>query len=157
MKRYFVLIAAIVLVAVLAVSVSLLGMPGRDYENTSVTMSRGVCFGTCPVYTVTVYGNGSVFYEGRMFVEKEGNYSYQIPAEDARELIDEFYIINFFGLKDEYTEPVTDLPTTVVSIKVSGQEKKVIDYYGAPDKLRELEMKIDETARIEQYAGSFNL
>jgi hypothetical protein len=72
MKRYFVLIAAIVLVAVLAVSVSLLGMPGRDYENTSVTMSRGVCFGTCPVYTVTVYGNGSVFYEGRMFVEKEG-------------------------------------------------------------------------------------
>jgi len=45
----------------------------------------------------------------------------------------------FLILKKEYTSNITDLPSTIVTFSINGQEKKIVDYYGAPDKLKELE------------------
>lgn len=115
-------------------------------ESAIITMERTVCFGSCPDYTLTIYGNGTVIYDGRNFVAVTGRQTSTIPQEDVRELIRSFYSVGYFSLRDEYVEQVTDLSTTTTSITIDGQFKQVINYYGAPESLRQLENKIDETA-----------
>ena len=43
-------------------------------------------------------------------------------------------------MKDEYSEPISDLPTTFIQIK----DKKIRDYTGAPKTLKKLESLIDQ-------------
>src|SRR5256885_15475138 len=37
-----------------------------------ITLSRTACFGTCPIYTVTISTNGTVSFEGRRFTKVQG-------------------------------------------------------------------------------------
>ena len=47
--------------------------------------------------------------------------------------------IGFTNMKEEYSEPISDLPTTFIQIK----DKKIRDYTGAPKRLKDLEKLID--------------
>lgn len=63
----------------------------------------------------------------------------------------EFYRIDYFSLNDGYNYYVTDHPTTITSITIAGKTKKIINYYGAPKKLDELEDKIDIIADTNRW------
>jgi hypothetical protein len=117
-------------------------------------MERTPCFGFCPDYSLTIFGNGTVIYEGRNFVETTGQKVTTISREDVRMLVNEFYEIDYFSLKDEYTDQVTDLPTTTTSIRIDGRFKQVVDYYGAPEHLRNLEDTIDDVTKSYVWIGA---
>lgn len=123
-------------------------------ENAIITLDRTACFGTCPDYSLTIHGNGTVFYVGRSFVAVTGPHSATIPPEDVRGLVESFYDISYFSLRNEYTGQVTDLPTVTTSISIDGRFKQVVDYYGAPDSLKQLEARIDELANSKVWVGS---
>jgi hypothetical protein len=125
----------------------------RSLEKAVIIMERTVCFGTCPDYSLTVYGNGTVIYEGRNFVAVTGRQTSSISQEQVRKLVRAFYEIDYFSLKNEYSAQVTDLPTTTTSITVDGHFKQVINYYGAPEQLIELENKIDDISSSEKWVG----
>ncbi len=115
-----------------------------DYQNAVITIRRGMCYGMCPDYTLTIHGDGKIEWDGRHFVYPKGFRRAEINPDDVKELVDEFYRIGYFDMKDEYTANITDLPHTMTSIFVNGQTKQVIDYYGAPQELRQLETMIDD-------------
>lgn len=116
-----------------------------------ITLQRTACFGTCPIYKLTVYGTGEVQYEGEDYVKVKGKQSASISAEKVKELVNEFYKINYFSLKDKYEGNITDLPTTFTSITIDGKSKQVENYYGAPDSLNKLEDLIDEITNSAQW------
>ena len=122
-----------------------------DLEDVVITIERGACFGPSPVYSLTIYGNGTVIYEGEMWVNVTGKQISQISQDKVKELVDEFYRIDYFSLKDRYEEPVTDLPSTTTSITINGKTKSVYNYLGAPRKLVELENKIDEITNSNKW------
>ena len=128
--------------------------PSASIVNAEISLDRTACFGSCPDYSLTIYGNGTVIYEGRNFVVVTGKQSATIPEQDVRNLVGYFYDINYFSLRDEYTAQVTDLPTTTTSIKIDGRFKQVIDYYGAPEELVSLEAKIDEVGKSDRWVDS---
>jgi len=127
--------------------------PSKPTNTTDVviTLERTQCFGTCPSYTLTIYGDGRLVYEGRVYVRVTGTQTAQISQDDIRAIVDEFYKIGYFSLNDSYTAAITDLQTTTTSITINGTTKRVIDYYGAPQALRELENKIDEIADTKRW------
>ena len=43
-------------------------------EITAIRLSRGACFGTCPIYEVTVAADGTANWNGERFVERVGRY-----------------------------------------------------------------------------------
>ena len=43
-------------------------------------------------------------------------------------------------MKDEYSEPISDLPTTIIQIK----DKRIRNHIGAPKTLKNLENLIDQ-------------
>jgi len=120
-------------------------------ERIVITLERTACFGTCPVYTVTMRDDGSVEYDGRSFVRVPGKFSWKIDPAIVRALAEEMSRAGFFELKNEYTGMVTDMPTTYTSLSVGSRSKHVKDYFDAPPKLMELEKRIDDVSGAKGY------
>lgn len=123
------------------------------YKGVTITLERTACYGICPVYKLTIYGDGKVNYTGEKYVTTTGTETTHIPAQEVVRLVDKFYEVKYFTLQNKYTASVTDLPTTITSITIDGKTKQIEDYYGAPKELRELENIIDQTVRSSQWVG----
>lgn len=119
--------------------------PPHNLTDVEITLERTACYGPCPIYSVAIYGDGTVIYDGKQFVKIEGTRTYTIPKESVDEIVRMFYEINYFSLNDNYDANVTDLPTIITSIKIENQTKTVSNYGNAgPVRLQDLESKIDE-------------
>ena len=57
-------------------------------EDFSIALERTSCLGSCPDYTVTIYGDGSVRYEGRAYVQIRGLRTRTIPVSAVRKLVE---------------------------------------------------------------------
>ena len=138
--------------AVLALAVLMLAAPvARAQDPVRITMARTACFGVCPVYTVTMLGDGSVSYEGTAHVRVTGKHRWTIDPIAVLALARDIEKAGFFDLKDEYTAPVTDLPTTTVTLARGARSKTIKDYYGAPAALKEIEARIDAVSGARDY------
>ena len=120
-----------------------------------ITIERGACYGTCPIYSAQISGDGTVVYNGIENVKVKGKKRFKIPKAKVQELVKAFENINYFSLKDKYETDengmrIADLPPVTTSISLKGKTKKVIHNYGAPKELRELENKIDEAADLKK-------
>ena len=104
------------------------------------------CFGKCANFKVTVYNNGFVEYDGGEFANRIGKFHKKISKQEVKELRQKFRDADFFNFKDEYTAPVTDMPTTYVIFTDKGKTKKVTDYFDAPGSLRKLEVLLNNIA-----------
>lgn len=128
----------------------------KNIEDVIITLERGPCYGTCPVYNLTIYGNGTVVYYGKYFVNVEGKQIGYLGSEKVRELISEFEKIDYFSLGNYEYVSMTDAEDVITSLTINGNTKMVRHYHGdfsAPQSLTELENKIDETVESSQWTG----
>jgi hypothetical protein len=105
------------------------------------------CYGTCPVFSYKIHEDGTARYEGKEYVENEGIYETTVSSADMEDLIEIFYKYNFFDFQDRYTDHVSDLPTIYVYLSHDGKRKKITDYHGAPESLKDMEIEIVEKLR----------
>ncbi len=123
-----------------------------------VTLERTACFGTCPIYTVTIYTDGRVVYDGRDFVDVSGAQESQIDPADVSALVTYMQDNGYFELEDAYNEVlITDMPSAITSLTVDGQTKRIDHYFGdesAPFVLQQIENRIDQLANTEQWTGA---
>ncbi len=104
-----------------------------NLKDAVITLERTLCFGNCPAYKLTVYGNGAVTFEGKSFVRVTGKAEGAITQEQFKQLIFVFEEANYDSLKDSYTQiSVTDAPYVTTSITVDGKTKTVRHYLGDP-------------------------
>lgn len=113
------------------------------------TIRKTGCKGICPIYYMAIYESGKVVYEGDKNVLKIGSYKKTIDSKQLKHLIKKFNKANYFHFEDEYTSPKTDLPTTYTSFNKKGNTKKIRNYSGAPKKLNELEILLNNIAHNE--------
>jgi hypothetical protein len=126
-----------------------------------LSLERGPCFGTCPVYKVSLEGSGAVLFEGRRFVADSGVSTSSVPAERIDSLVTTITAAGFFDFADRYAagEPdceryATDLPSAIIEVRAGGREKRVEHDHGcmgAPPALSTLEALIDSVAGVSQW------
>jgi hypothetical protein len=130
----------------------------ESMRNAVITLERTPCFGSCPVYKLTVYGTGRVVYEGIENVNVIGTKESTISDEQVMELIPRFLDVDYFSLNDSYQKfMVSDMPSAITSIQIAGETKTVQHYHGdktAPEVLTELEDFIDQTVNSAQWVGA---
>jgi hypothetical protein len=137
-----------------------INLTNYDLNTVNITMSRGQCFGTCPVYYLEIDGNGKITYKGFFYVNVTGERTTQISPQKVKELITAFDNADYFNLRDKYDEiRFTDLSTVKTSISINGIYKSVYDYYGTVEvpelnKLRNLEKMIDNVTNSAQWVGN---
>ncbi|MFC2068385.1 DUF6438 domain-containing protein [Chloroflexota bacterium] len=156
MKKYLSALSIFLLVATLSIGCNSNRTPvPNNIKDVVITLERTACFGTCPVYKLTIYGDGRVIYEGMRFVKVEGTATTSISEDKIKQLIAEFQKIDYFSLKDSYEERnATDMPSAFTSLTVDGKTKATRHYHGdfnAPKKLTELENKIDQIVFSDQW------
>lgn len=134
-----------------------------DLKDIVITMKQENhcgCIGCCSIYSVKISGDGTVEYEGIAAVSVTGKQVYSIQIDQVKELVTEFYKADFFSLKDKYTskDNGNGTATTIdhaapitTSLTVKGRTKSVYDFFGAPEKLKELEKKIYEVSGVSLY------
>src|SRR5581483_4928210 len=67
----------------------------------SITLERAPCFGTCSSYKVTIYGDGSVLYEGRDYVAVKGVKRAVISRSTVQSLEKELRTNDFLHWQEE--------------------------------------------------------
>ena len=126
-----------------------------------ITLERGPCFGTCPVYSVTLDGSGAVLFEGRRFVADTGISTGRVPPARIDSLVAALTAGGYFDFADRYTagEPgceryATDLPSVITEVRAGGRSKRIEHDHGcteAPQTLTALEGRIDSVAGVARW------
>jgi hypothetical protein len=123
---------------------------GNAPSRVRITLTRGGCLGSCPVYMVVVRGDGSVRYEGKSFVHIRGVRTKRISRDTVRRLVKEFTNSNFFGLGVDY--PIfVDAPMVTVSFCLNGRCKEVKEGCACPAEVVNLEQAVDRTAGTKRW------
>lgn len=132
-------------------------------DGATITLERTACFGSCPVYRVSVLPSGEVTYEGKAHVRQMGSASGQIPQRQLDALQEEIDRSGYFSFAPRYTsgEPAcgryaTDAPSVITSVTLGGRTHRVEHDYGcgsAPGALVVLEQRIDEVLGSARWTG----
>lgn len=134
-------------------------------ERDSISMTRGPCFGACPMYEVTVYGDGRVVFRGDRFVAQSGEHTRTIDPTEAAALFAAADSIGFFDLPMAITPANpeacggswTDMPSADITVWWAGLHHEVAHYHGcpkAPASLTAFENRIDSVAGTAAWIGS---
>lgn len=123
-----------------------------------IRIERTMCYGNCPVYSVTVDKEGNVIFNGEMFVYKSGQHHWKISKKKVEQLND---LIDSFDFKSFKYEPgsgfITDQPSCITTVKYPDGEIKEIDhYYGhimIDDSLTAFEKKIERIIGTKKYVN----
>ena len=128
-----------------------------------VRLERAPCFGTCPVYEVSIARSGKVRYLGKNHVRTAGVASATIEPEQVESLLKALEDGGYFGFADGYVMDspacgmyATDSPTVTTSVTAGGRSKTIRhDYgcHGAPRELAGLERMIDDVAGTDRWTG----
>jgi hypothetical protein len=130
--------------------------------STLIEMRRSGCFGSCPVYSVRISGDGSVVFTGEENV-RTAEATAQIPVEDVQALVDEMLDADFFDLQplgscgpDDVSAYTADRSSSVISLALGDQSKEISSDHGdscSPAVLRSIEDMIDEVAGTARWVS----
>ena len=147
-----------VLSLLIAIVLSAFSIHAQDSTaDVAITLERTPCFGTCPVYTVTILEDGTVNYVGQDFVEVTGEQTSQIEPEVVQQMVAAFEEAGYFEWDATFdTQTVSDLPTIITSVTRDGETHRITRYAGdssAPIALPFLELWIDVMANTPLWTG----
>lgn len=137
--------------------------PAVVASSEAITLERTPCFGSCPVYTISVSYSGAVTYDGRANVRQLGKAAGQIPQKHVEALLLELERAGYFTFASRYapSEPTcvrysTDSPSAISSATFRGRTKRIEHDYGCggvPGALTLLEKRIDEVLGSDRWTG----
>lgn len=136
-----------------------------------IIFERTECYGVCPKYSVKIFTDRSLIYEGINFVKIKGKVNSEISKDQFQQLITEIKKANYFSLRNSYSDEKdgckalsSDSPWVYTTIQIAARKKSVAHYLGCVggnnkfDKelkiLTKLEDKIDEIIGIDQWIGN---
>jgi hypothetical protein len=169
-----IIIWSLAFVSCAPISIAEQAAPTQDFSDLEIIMTRGMCLGTCPAYTLQIQGNGEGVYNGEYSVSTEGQQTFHVTREQVEELLDAFETAEFYSLEDSYLAPTPEGAFNKVSITYHGKTKTVIykggcvtpvpnstpgepdlimNEGGPPQALCELENEIDRIVNSSQWIG----
>jgi hypothetical protein len=107
-----------------------------------ISMKKTPCMGPCPDFDLNIYKNGFVELAARQHLDLKGKFTSSVSQEYLDALIGKFEENNFASFEDAYITNKTDLPTTFITYQKEGFKKKIEDYDGAPQALKDLEKAV---------------
>ena len=104
---------------------------------------RSACFGMCPSYEMSIYKDGTILLEGKRNVRLLGNFAAKLSTKQMRMFSDMAVSIDFFEMNDVYDRPITDVPSTTLSVVIDGYRKEVYARHNYPQRIKKLSEMFD--------------
>ena len=95
-----------------------------------IDFKADACFGTCPIFTMTILNDGTANYDARLYNERQGQFRTIVRKPQLDSLLAYIANADFFSLKENYSTPITDQPTYILTVKLKNGKSKTIEDYG---------------------------
>ena len=122
----------------------------RMARDTMVSMRKGPCLGHCPVYSITIYNNGKVKYDGLNFVDLEGIYESTLSEEQkkqAKRLIGEVDLLKMYSRYPGSVNMVSDVARTNLTISNGDLKFSTVISYGEPESLKNVQSYLEQLVK----------
>jgi uncharacterized protein len=117
-----------------------------------IQLVRHGCLGPCPQYSITVYGNGNVLFEGGEEVRVKGRARSKLSEKAVDDLILKINQIDFFAFQPRHGDKcVTDGATASIVVSEPGREKQISDECIEGREIEDIEAAIDNAVRIQRW------
>lgn len=120
-------------------------------------LQRDVCYGSCPVYSVRVYEDGTVIYRGDWHVRVRGGRKARLSPADLDALRRAFRRAKFLAMNYRCRFDATDASTARLFF-TDGAKARLISHYhgctGDPPALKILEDDIDRLVGTNRWVGT---
>lgn len=97
----------------------------KDLASVAISLSRTYCMGFCPVYSVTVHGNGLVEYFGTAGVPVRGARTATVSPATVTTLLEEIERAKFMSMRPDKFAKLSDGGEVTVSVLVDGKRTTV--------------------------------
>lgn len=157
-----------ILLSLLSIVIFALAEPDHSFEltkkpnnsmeippDTLIEMERTICYGTCPSYTLTIQGNGTVIFDGKQFVSHTGPAEDKISNDKLNDLVQLIREIDFMTIPSnpECESWMTDHPSVFLTIEIDGQRNSVTHYHGCKGFKQEEDLfKLEEA--VDSLSGA---
>ncbi len=120
---------------------------GLDQKIALMELSKSACFGPCPNYSLKIYNDRTVEFNGRNFTAVEGIHTATLSKEDFNSLIRKFEKADLNELADNYTDPmIPDLQVVKLSYSNGDYTKTIAKHSGEPENAEELVEELEKIA-----------
>ena len=116
-----------------------------------INMRKTACFGTCPVYTLSVFSDHTLVFNGKKYTSKLGLHEKTLLEADFNRLISNFNSSDFMTLDEDYPTNVSDVPSTIIIYNKGGETKSVRSRSNGPESFKELAKQLDDIANSENW------
>ncbi len=116
-----------------------------------VEMSKGPCFGFCPVYTVTVYTNGVVTYFGERNTNRQGTHLRILEKNQLVALKKQLEKANLWQYQDLYKGRIPDLQAVTITYWEEGDFKTIVGKDGRPEPVVKIESVLEQIANSGKW------
>ncbi len=123
-------------------------------KTASIEYQRTACFGTCPIYTMTIDGSGLATFEGKRFTEKIGSFTKQLTKDETKTLFNRLRQEDWNNFQTNYKTRITDLPSTVFRFNYKKISKEVVVTGEHPEVLDVLSKTLSKIAESDGWSGT---
>lgn len=109
-----------------------------------IVLSKGACFGDCPVYTLTIYNSGLMKFNGVRYTQMDGKHEMQLDEESYVSLVKAFDKADLWQFEDMYSMDIADLPSTTISYADDDKIKTIKGKNNMPVELLDLVKQLEE-------------
>lgn len=129
---------------------------GNDSTTTNevtkaIEMYKGPCFGQCPIYTMSIYTDGKVEYNGQRFTDKIGVFTKKISTDRVKDLLEDLEKMKFWEMQEWYKGNLPDLAKTHITYTKGDQTKTVKGDNTRPELLKALDKKLVAIAGSDDW------
>lgn len=102
---------------------------------------KTACFGSCPVYEVTIDNSGHAIWNGKSNVKQEGRWEATIEKATLDRIKDQVFKLEYFDMNNHYPieGQVADAAHTITYVRIGDMEKTIDHVLGGPDNLETFE------------------
>lgn len=108
-----------------------------------VLLQRSGCFGTCPIYEITLYASGKINYKGKAYTQYQGFYTGEINKELAYNFFNKIKDYKWVAYPEKYPIDNVDFPQFQLSYNTKNIQKTIKGNSRADTEIIELTRELD--------------
>ena len=120
-------------------------------DNFNVTMDKGSCFGSCPVYTLNINNKGYALFEGERFTDKIGKHGLQLAPNKFQSVAKAFSDADLASFDDNYPSTIADLPNTTIAYVNNDLTKRISGKEERPQKIKDLQSMLEDITQMDGW------
>jgi hypothetical protein len=127
----------------------------KNLSSVHIELTRGSCLGACPVYSLTIHGNGQIEYLGKYNVKVHGRETAAISKEQVTEILAVLHRIGLVDLEDRAFRWCYDTPRVTLLLSIDGKSKRLVsDAACVGGRLGKQAQFVSATDQIENIVGT---